>query len=168
MQNIQKSYFNVWAKNDPWKFEADENQLKIRTDALQNLIRETDRYYLLWQKYFSKVQILLEKEIGDVDVNDRTIQRVLNEEKTPGFLNDELKRKAINKVQHEFSFKILKSKQWNALKKLYVKFDEELKSQMNTPIKMKIYDYTTNGDKEVEMSPLDSIKQLKKTSRFYI
>ena len=162
MQNIQKSYFNVWAKNDPWKFEADENQLKIRTDALQNLIRETDRYYLLWQKYFSKVQILLEKEIGDVDVNDRTIQRVLNEEKTPGFLNDELKRKAINKVQHEFSFKILKSKQWNALKKLYVKFDEELKSQMNTPVKMKIYDYATNGDKEVEMSPLDSIKHHRK------
>ena len=87
---------------------------------------------------------------------------MLNEEKTPGFLNDELKRKAINKVQHEFSFKILKSKQWNALKKLYVKFDEELKSQMNTPIKMKIYDYTTNGDKEVEMSPLDSIKHHRK------
>ncbi|MBK8152295.1 MAG: hypothetical protein IPK61_04040 [Saprospiraceae bacterium] len=30
MTNIQKSYFNVWKTNDPWTFEADENQLKIR------------------------------------------------------------------------------------------------------------------------------------------
>ena len=162
MKNIQKSYFNVWSTNDPWKFEADENQLKIRTEALQNLVRETDRYYQLWQKYFSKVHSILEKEIGDIDINDRTIVRIINEEKTPGFLKDELKKKNITKTQFDISNKIKASKQWNALKKLYTKFDEELKQQMTTPVKMTIYDYVTNGEKEVTMSPLDSIKHHRK------
>lgn len=158
MKNIQKSYFNIWAKNDPWTFEADENQLKIRKEALQNLVRETDRYYQLWTKYFSKAQILLEKEIGDVDITDRTINRLLNEEKTKGYLLEELKKKAINKSQYEYLQKIYKSKQWPVLKKLYTKFDEDLKVAMNTPVKMKVFDYETNDEKEVTMSPLDSIK----------
>jgi penicillin-binding protein 1A len=162
MTNIQKSYFNVWKTNDPWTFEADENQLKIRKAALQNLIRETERYQAIWDKYYGKLLPVLANEIGDVDVNDRTIQRILNEEIEPGFLKKELDKKQITKTQYDISLKIRKSKQWPSLKKFFNAFETEVREAMNTAVPMKIYDYTTHGEKDVTMSPLDSIKYHRK------
>lgn len=87
MINIQKSYFNVWTKQDPWEYEADDNMKRIRKESLQQLVRETERYYTLWNQYYGKLLVDLESEIGKVDVNDRTIQRIIQERKSLDFLN---------------------------------------------------------------------------------
>ncbi len=162
MMSIQKAYFNVWSSQDPWTYEADDNMKRIRKDALNNLIRETDRFYLVWNKYFGKIMSKLEDEIGHVDINDRTIQRIVNEMEKKGFLKDELKKKQINQTQYDISMKIYNSKQWPSIAKLWTSFEKEMRLQMTTPIKMSVYDYTTQGSKIVEMSPLDSIKYHRK------
>ena len=41
----------------------------------------------------------LEDEIGHVDINDRTIQRIVNEMEKKGFLKDELKKKFMCKYR---------------------------------------------------------------------
>ena len=104
----------------------------------------------------------LEDEIGHVDINDRTIQRIVNEMEKKGFLKDELKKKQINQTQYDISMKIYNSKQWPSIAKLWTSFEKEMRLQMTTPIKMSVYDYTTYGSKIVEMSPLDSIKYHRK------
>jgi membrane carboxypeptidase/penicillin-binding protein len=90
MVNVQKAYFNVWTNQDPWeKVEDDNDNMKrIRKDALNNLVRETDRYQFVWNKYYGKIIAQLEAEIGKVDVTDRTIQRLINEKLKPGFLKE--------------------------------------------------------------------------------
>lgn len=158
MISIQKSYFNVWTKQDPWEYDADENVKKIRKEALNQLVRETDRYFTVWNKYYGKILEELAGEIGKVEVTDRTIQRLINERKKPGFLKSELDKKQITKVQYDYSKAILKSSQWPVIEKLWTGFEKEMKEQMTTPVAMKVYDYETQGEKEVKMSPLDSIK----------
>jgi len=158
MINIQKSYFNVWTKQDPWEYEADDNMKRIRKESLQQLVRETDRYYTLWNQYYGKLLVDLESEIGKVDVNDRTIQRIIQERKKPGFFKTELNKKQITKTQYDYSIQILKSSQWPEMEKNWAGFEKDLRLQMNTPIPMKVYDYLTQSEKEVKMSPLDSIK----------
>ncbi|MBK6545477.1 MAG: transglycosylase domain-containing protein [Saprospiraceae bacterium] len=158
MLKVQKSYFNVWTKQDPWTYDSDENMLKIRKDALNLMIRETERFNLIWNQHFGNIIAKMESEIGNVDMNDRTIQRLINEEKETGFLEKELKKKLINQSQYEYSHKILKSKQWPAIKKEWLAFETNVRKSMTTPVKMKVYDYITMGEKDTLMSPLDSIK----------
>lgn len=158
MVNIQKSYFNVWTSQDPWEYDADENMKKIRKEALNQLVRETDRYYILWNKYYGKILSELEQELGKVDVSDRTIQRIIQERNKPGYLKSELNKKQITQTQYDYSMAIYKSKQWPAIEKMWSGFEKELKAQMTTKLPMKVYDYQTQEEKEVTMSPLDSIK----------
>ncbi|NOT36797.1 MAG: peptidoglycan glycosyltransferase [Saprospiraceae bacterium] len=158
MISIQKSYFRVWEKGDPWTSGEDDFQNRARAESLKQLIRETDRYTILWDKYYSKIILNLEEEIGKVDVNDRTLTRLMEEVKKPGHLKDEYNKKQITKIQYEVSQKILKSKQWPKIKELWNSFSDELSKQLNTPVEMVVYDFETQGDKKVKMSPLDSIK----------
>ncbi len=158
MTNIQKSFFRVWEKSDPWTAGEDEFQNKARAEALKQLVRETDRYTIVWDKYYSKIISSLEEEIGKVDVNDRTIGRLMEEVKKPGYLKEELKKKQINKLQYEVSQKILKSEKWPKIKELWTKFSDELHKQMNTQVDMIVYDFQTHSNKAAKMSPIDSIK----------
>ncbi|MBK9271872.1 MAG: transglycosylase domain-containing protein [Saprospiraceae bacterium] len=162
MINIQKSYFNVWTKSDPWEYDADEKMKKIRKEALNQLVRETDRFNILWNQHYGKLMMELEAEIGKVDVNDRTIQRLINERRKPGFLKQELKNNQITKTQYDYSTEILKSNQWPEIEKAWPGFEKDLRLQMNTPVSMIVYDYETQADKMVKMSPLDSIKYHRK------
>ncbi|HRI00352.1 MAG TPA: transglycosylase domain-containing protein [Saprospiraceae bacterium] len=162
MINVQKSYFNVWKNSDPWTHDADDNQKRIRKDALNNLIRETDRFQAIWSKYYGKLIPKLEAEIGDIDINDRTIQRIVNEENEKGFLKKELQKKIITQAQYDYSILIKNSKIWPQISKLFNSFENEIRSAMTTVVKMKIYNFETQEDKDVEMSPLDSIKYLRK------
>ncbi|MDQ3141179.1 MAG: transglycosylase domain-containing protein [Bacteroidota bacterium] len=162
MKKVQKAYFNVWAKSDPWIYDADDAVKKIRKDMLNNIIRETDRFSVIWNKHYSRIIGKLESEIGDVDVNDRTIQRLINEVKVPGTLKSDLKKKLINQTQYDFSLRILKSKHWPEIKKVWSSFEKEMREQMTKPVKMLVYDYEHQSQKEVTMSPIDSIKYLRK------
>lgn len=158
MKKIQKTYFNVWGSRDPWTIEKDKNLLKIRKDALNQTIRETDRYSTIWNKFYGSLITKLESEIGSVDVNDNTIQRLYQESRQKGFLKSELKSKNINETQYEYSLKILNSTVWPAMKEAWPSFEKQVKDAMTTPVKMKVYDYVTAHEKDTLMSPLDSIK----------
>lgn len=158
MQKVQKAYFNVWTKADPWVYDADENMRKIRKEALNLMIKETDRFNILWNHYFGEVILKLESEIGNVDLSDRTIQRLINEEKEKGSLAADLKKKVINQTQYDYCLKIHKSAQWPVIKKQWDAFEIAVRTAMTTPVKMRVYDYQTFGEKDTLMSPLDSIK----------
>ncbi|MFZ1515889.1 MAG: transglycosylase domain-containing protein [Saprospiraceae bacterium] len=164
MVNVQKAYFNVWTNQDPWeKVEDDNDNMKrIRKDALNNLVRETERYQFVWNKYYGKIIAQLEAEIGKVDVTDRTIQRLINEKLKPGFLKEEYNKKQLTKTQYEFSKKILESKQWPMIQKLWSSFEKDMRVQMTTPVDMLIYDYATGEEKKAKMAPIDSIKYHRK------
>ncbi len=162
MVNIQKSFFNVWTTRDPWTSGEDDYQNRVRAESLKQLIRETDRYAILWERYYGKIIDNLEQEIGKVDVNDRTLNRLMAEYKKPGYLKEELNKKQINKVQYELSLKILQSKQWPKIKELWSGFTDELDKQLKTPVEMIVYDYQLQMDKKVTMTPLDSIKYHRK------
>ncbi len=162
MYRVQKNYFAVWKTADPWTIEADENLLNIRKESLNNMIRETEIYQNLWSKFFGNAVLKLEQEIGKVEITDRTIQRLINEENNPGTLAAELKKKAINQKQYDISLKILQSKSWPSIKAAWDYFELEVRKAITKPIKMKVYDFETDDEKEVIMSPLDSIKYHRK------
>lgn len=158
MKKIQKTYFNVWTKQDPWTYEAEDAILRIRKESLNQSIRETERYQLLWAKYYEGLEQQLKNELGEVDLADNTIQRIYQEELKPGFLKSELQKKNINQTQYDYSLKIKKSSVWPEMKKRWPAFEKEVKATLNTPVKMMVYDYQTTGEKDTLMSPLDSIK----------
>ena len=50
----QDRYWKVWKKRDPWTFEADEHQKKIRADILESHNKGSERYLALRTKILGK------------------------------------------------------------------------------------------------------------------
>lgn len=162
MKKIQKAYFNIWTKQDPWTYDAEEPILKIRKESLNQSIRETERYQVIWNKYYASLVSQLEAEIGSIDINDNTIQRLYNDDQQKGFLKSELQKKVINQTQYDYSLRIKKSTLWPEFSKRWKAFEKEVKAAITTPVKMLVYDYNTTGEKDTVLSPLDSIKYHRK------
>lgn len=64
MMKVQKSYFNIWNKADPWTYESDDNMLKIRKEALNLMIKETDRFNTIWQQHFGSILVKLNLKLA--------------------------------------------------------------------------------------------------------
>ncbi|MDV7395610.1 hypothetical protein RZS08_29750, partial [Arthrospira platensis SPKY1] len=60
--------------------------------------------------------------------------------------------------QEKTYIKILESEFWPRLKRQQAKFNNEVKRSFNKKTKMRVFDYNAAGEKEVVMTPIDSIK----------
>ena len=158
MSQLQDRYFRVWKNKDPWTYNADDQQKKIRQSNLQRQIRESERFKNMRLKYLSDISSKISSSINDARLWDSDIFRLFNEEKKNGYLADLVKRKQISKDQAKTYKEILNSKYWPELKKAWLSLQGAKDKVFRKKVKMKVFDYSKDGHKYVEMSPLDSIK----------
>ncbi len=158
MKWVQKRFDRHWGGRDPWTYKATPEEKKIRSATLNRLIRESDRYQRLWDRYFGKIQGALKDEIGPVQLSARLIKRLIKHEKSKGYLNKLVRDKLISKELKGRYLAVLSSSLWPKIKGKYVKFEPAIKKQFHTRFKMKVFAYNDKGEKIVEMTPLDSIK----------
>jgi penicillin-binding protein 1A len=158
MQKIQQRYFEVWNKRDPWTYDAEVNQKRIRKESLNSLIRNSEIYGLLRDKYLADIYNDLRLEIPDSRFRDIDVIRMIKEDKKEGYLPDLVKRKIISKKQSNTYRRILTSESWPILKEQWNKLEVEAKSSFNKKRKMSVFAYNEKGSKEMTMTPLDSIK----------
>ncbi len=158
MKQVQKRYFQVWKNKDPWTYRADDKQKKIRKDALNRLIQQTDRYNFIKDKHMTKIFSEIEANIEGAKLRNIDIIRMHKQEKNKAYFADIVDLKWASKSQIAVYKTIMKSEYWPALKKAWRSMEKEVRKDFNTKRSLKVYDYTTNGYKTMEMTPLDSIK----------
>ena len=83
MANVQKRYNQVWGKLDPWTYQADDYQKKIRKESLLNLIRHSDRYKALHDE---RIGTLLARmfETHGIELSDWDIDNLIQESEKSG------------------------------------------------------------------------------------
>ena len=158
MASVQKRFDRHWGRRDPWKYQATPEQKKIRQNTLNRLVRESERYQKLWNKYFGKLQVQLNTEIGKTSLSARMIKRLINNDKKKRYLDKLVREKQISKGLKDKYLAVRHSAHWKALEQAYKKFEGAVKKDFNTKVKMKIFAYNDKGYKMAEMTPLDSIK----------
>jgi len=158
MSQLQEKYFSRWKGMDPWTYNADDKQKKIRQSSLLRQIRESDRFLKMRKRYIGGISSEITKNIDKARLYDGDIFRLFAEDKKEGTLANLVRKKTISRSQSKVYKKILDSKYWPELKKKWTSLQKAKDRTFKKKVKMKVFAYTDSGEKTVNMSPLDSIK----------
>ena len=158
MKDLQERFFIRWKGKDPWKYNADKNQIKQRQGVLSRQVRESDRFKRMRSKFIGPISSEISSNIENVRLWDSDIFRLFAEDKKQGTLANMVRKGTIRKDQSKVYKKILASDHWPILKKKWLALQKAKDKAFKTKVKMKVFAYNSAGEKTVEMTPLDSIK----------
>lgn len=162
MKSLQAKFDRHWKNLDPWKYKDKETtqiELKARERKLSQMIRESDRYIALREKYLSEIVQTLESDIDGLKLRDIDIDRILNEEEKEGYLKQLVNDNMISKKMEGQYRSVLRSPYWGELKQKWEQLQDAVKSAFEAPVKMRVFTYDNDKfEKDTVMSPLDSLK----------
>jgi penicillin-binding protein 1A len=159
MINLQKKYNSVWKGKDPWNSGVlDATQKSLRANNLYESFRASSRFRDMRAAYLTNVIAEISTEIADIKFNDNEIFRLFEADKNKNYLDKLLKEGKITSKQQEVYEKVLRNNSWPKLRVQWTKLKKEANLAFVKPVKMKVYDFLTSGEKEVVMSPKDSIR----------
>jgi len=157
MKNVQDRYNQVWKTQDPWTYNADANQKRIRQESLTHLIRRTDRYEALREEYLMELLAKIQDRY-DIELTDWDIENLLQEEKKAGRIARLLGARSISQDRARAYKDVLAGDDWQALKSTWGTFQQAVDQAMNTAVDMMVFDYNEAAERKAHMTPLDSIK----------
>jgi len=158
MRKIQKKYFRIWKNMDPWTFEADDAQKQLRADILEGQNKGSERYLKLREKMIASQLGDVEQKYAGLPMSDNVIKTLIAISQNKTSWREATNASKIDISNQDRYHRLLNSELWQPLVTSYDKLQEVYQKEFSTPIKMKIFDYEKGGEKEVEMSPFDSVR----------
>ncbi|MEZ5058795.1 MAG: transglycosylase domain-containing protein [Saprospiraceae bacterium] len=161
MKNVQKSFWETWKWNDPWKYKTDsetEIPVEIRESSLERLVQQTDRYQQLRDEVLSPVFEKIGQQFDGLKVTDWEMELMLSEEKKSGAFSREIARKNLSPENGSNLKALMEDPLWKELKTKYNVFKKQADEMMNKKVPMTVFAYNDKMEKDTTMSPLDSIK----------
>lgn len=148
------SGWNTENKNtNPWLYQPNgvrADQIQLRLQTLERLISECDRYKFAREEFMPKAVAM---DISDPDML-RMKQLERQSEKRDSITASWFRAGYVSQEQITKYNNILRSPEWNTIKKEH----DAIIEYMKKPVKMKIFAYNKQGERDTTMSPLDSIK----------
>lgn len=158
MEWNQKRFDRVWKNRDPWTYEADDIQKKIRADILESKNKNSDRYLSLRNNYLNDALLECKKLFPEMELSDNIIKYLVESEKSrKSIQNNELFSKFTKDQKNNYQ-NFLKLQAWENLKDSYNQLQKNYEKEFSTPVKMKVFKYSENQEVELEMSPYDSVR----------
>ncbi len=155
----QERYWRVWSRGmNPWTYEADSLQLVIRSRVLERKMKETERYLGMHNAHLGDIKTKLQKEIGDVSLSENMIKILIDIKKKRTSLKTEVRNKNIKTEDQGIYKDIIASPLFDELIGNYENLQKDYKETFKKKISMMVFDYAEGGEKEVEMSPRDSVR----------
>lgn len=162
MPGLQKKFWNVWRGRDPWTYrdrDITDADLSARKNALMRQVREMDRYQILRADLLEPFIAEHDISVGRFSLRDHDITRMLEEETSPGSLQNLLNARLITADMLADYRRIMKAGYWPELKSTWADFQKAVEEMLKTPYKMVIFDYhAPNFSKDTIMTPMDSLR----------
>lgn len=158
LKSLQEKFWRVWKNRDPWTYESNDYQKKLRADILENQCKSSDRYLTLREKYFKTHTEELTITYPDVPFSDNIIKVLDSIQQNKLSFRNAAEREVLNKDYQSQYHNLINSQLWNNLIENFYEMEAAFKKEFSTPVKMKVFDYNENSEKEVEMTPLDSVR----------
>ncbi|TAK30866.1 MAG: peptidoglycan glycosyltransferase [Saprospiraceae bacterium] len=165
MKSLQHRFWKHWEARgkSPWTYtdkETTDAEIRYRNWKLRQMVRESDRYAIMRDRYIGTLEQDLENEVEGLHLNDVAIERMIKGAADNGFFKKLINDKIISSHQASLYRQAMQNKRWNELKKQWLAFQKAVTVQFNKKVKMKVFDYNETFEKDTVMSPLDSLKYL--------
>lgn len=164
MKTRQETFFTQWKNRDPWTFQPDPTDgvpISVRQDGLTRLIRETERYQNLRQKYIVPTIEKIAPQVPNLTFHDddREVERIIKEYEEPGYLTGLVQDGLISSSLASAYRRVLKNPNFPELRQEWSRLQEATNDVLNAPAKMRVFTYENDAlEKDTTMTPLDSIK----------
>ncbi|MCB0527181.1 MAG: penicillin-binding protein [Saprospiraceae bacterium] len=161
MKKLQKRFFEVWRKRDPWTHRggsASTEEIENRQASLMSLIRDGDRYQALRPRYLDEVSNIVKKRY-DFDLRDADIERMLSEERKTGSIGKMLSEGIATSEQAAVYRSLMRDPEWAEIKNQYRALQAAIKKVYNIKTPMKVFTWDNpRFEKDTVMTPLDSVR----------
>jgi len=154
----QKRYWQVWKKRDPWTYDADHYQKKIRADILESQNKSSDRYLALRTKFMGEILNQVQEKYENIPMSDLVIKTLDSIDNNLSTYHNATKYGNLNVVYQDRYNRLINNELWPVLIKKYAELQEAYNKEFSTKVMMKVFDYVTGEEKEVEMTPYDSVR----------
>jgi len=154
----QERFDRTWKGKDPWTFEADDFQKKIRKDIFERRVRASDRYSNLRDRHLGETIAKLRERYKETPFTDNAIKAMIRVEDGENNFEKEIEDNYIKREYLKDYKSIMKMKGWSELKEKWSSFVTAYDKAFNTEVTMMVFDYNEENQKEVEMTPLDSVR----------
>ncbi len=158
MEQLQKNFFNHWEDEDPWTYDTDKKTRAIRKNKFNYSIRTSERYQSLKKKYLSAIIEEISSDLETSNWGTLDIITMMKEQSTPGTLAKKVKNRSLAKNTSKMYKSIMNHERWPELEKQWKLMEKASKKEFSTKRKMKVFAYNAKGEKEVNMSPIDSVR----------
>ncbi len=164
MSTLQKTFDKHWKGKDPWTYRDPSKELKeldaediARKRTMKNIIRGTKRYGDLRTQYLSEILQKIGNEIDEHQLKDHEIERIIEGEAKGSFTKLVSKKLITTDLAVKYK-KVLKSPNFSRLKGKWAELQSKVRTAFETPVKMRVFAYNAQMEKDTIMSPIDSIK----------
>ncbi len=163
MAKVQKVFWRRWKNLDPWTFETDSKYdipVAVRKEKFNDLLRESDRYQAMREKYLDGVLQKMNKELPGFTFHrdDREIDRIVRERRQGGVIDDLVARERISRTLAAQYRQVMRSDHFPELQQQWDLLQEAAEQAFKTPVKMRVFAYNDQMETDTTMTPLDSIK----------
>ena len=139
MKALQERFWRRWFKEkkmSPWDYVDKEHttqaELNYRKWKLRQMIRESDRYARMRERYMNDVESKLEDAIPELRLSDVAIERMIEESEQPGYFAKLVSRKTLNSDQVAVYKKALEHELWEELKTRWQEFQAAVEGEFKT------------------------------------
>ncbi len=162
MQQIQKTFWNEWKRDDPWTYrdredsrEEHDQKIKIRQRTLKRLLQETDLYKGLRKEHLEPTLAEVQKSFSKIKITDADLELMANGNKGIAQLvsDDAISSKKATQYRT-----VMRNGKWDKLLKQWKTFQAEAKKAFETPEKMKVFAYNDKMEVDTVMTPLEALK----------
>lgn len=154
----QDRYWKVWKKRDPWTFEADEHQKKIRADILESHNKGSERYLALRTKILGKQLADVDEKFPGLPLSDNVIKSLDSISNNQTSWRNASNRGNLDIVYQDKYHRLINSDIWSNFISKYKELQQVYQKEFSTKVNMKVFDYIDGGEKIVEMTPFDSVR----------
>lgn len=157
MQWNQERYWRAWKYKDPWTFEADDYQIKIRAEIFEKRVKSSERFQILRNRYLGEVIAKIRTKDSELPLPDNTLKALIRIDDGESSFDKEIEEEYIKPTYQSSYKKFIKTKEWNDLRSKFEELTTEYERIFDIPVRMKIFDYE-NGEVDTLMTPIDSVK----------
>ncbi len=162
MAKVQKTFWRSWRNLDPWTYDGGsehEISVALRQQGLTRLVRNSDRYQDLRDKYLGDILNEFSQEVDlEFHQDDREIERIVEESKKSGTISKLVSQKMISSKLAAQYRKVLNHNLFPKLKTQWDMLQEKVDEVFAKPVEMKVFAYNDQMETDTTMSPFDSIK----------
>ncbi len=159
MKVNQEKYFNVWKGKDPWTYDTDDFQKKLRAEFLERKMKSSERYLTLRTKQMSSTLGKIIDKLGEFPLSDNVIKTLLEIKNGKLTYNQAIEENHLQALyQNNYRLLLANSDLWTMLEESWNQLVVNYNRIFDTVVEMEIFDYSEERYKTIKMTPRDSVR----------